>query len=281
MFPLDDFLRCLHSLFYGTCSFFPAHILFWPTLWTSTSLSPKFFTKWLMWMASVTWFNTIRSKPFPTGFPSETIGLHIAKTIFPCNSVISLNYESLQTWTKEKLNTSIHMHIACRFAPVCPLQGPWWWQEIAFQHPPGVSTNPFDGDDHRRWVLKTNQRPSPLPPWSQAPTGHPAWMPPEREPACSGPSEPNVQAVVSLTARGRQGRQELPLEGVKVACCLVSWRQAMFWQPCPKNFPQNQNVILRSKENTPKKHRYPVPSLPINAFFQAPFRKPWRAQCRS
>ena len=97
MFPLDDFLRCLQSLFCGSF-FVPAHVLFWPTLWTSTSLSPKFFTKWMMWMASVTWFNTICSKPFPTGFPSETIGLQISKTLFPCNLVLSLNYESLQTF---------------------------------------------------------------------------------------------------------------------------------------------------------------------------------------
>ena len=103
-------VRCckcfLWMIFWGVCNrffvapvFSSAHILFWPTLWTSTSLSPKFFTKWMMWMASVTWFNTICSKPFPTGFPSETIGLQISKTLFPCNSVISLNYESLQYWT--------------------------------------------------------------------------------------------------------------------------------------------------------------------------------------
>lgn len=91
-----------------------------------------------------------------------------------------------------KLYISMQTHIACHWlAPICPLQGPWWWQKIAFQHLQDVLTN------HRA-------HPSPLPPWSQAPTGHPAWMRPEREPACSGPSEPNVQAVVSLTALARE-----------------------------------------------------------------------------
>ena len=47
-------------------------------LWTSTSLSPKFFTKWVMWMAAVTWFITICSKIFQTGFQSKTIGLQIS-----------------------------------------------------------------------------------------------------------------------------------------------------------------------------------------------------------
>ena len=55
-----------------------------------TSLSPKFFSKWVMWIAAVTWFNTICSKPFQTAFQSET------KTLFLCNFLISLNYECLQ-----------------------------------------------------------------------------------------------------------------------------------------------------------------------------------------
>ena len=58
---------------------FSAHTLFWPMLWTSTSLSPKLFTKWVMWTSAVTWFNTIRSKVFQTGFQSETIGLQYPK----------------------------------------------------------------------------------------------------------------------------------------------------------------------------------------------------------
>ena len=49
---------------------------------------------WLQWPDSIH-FNAICSKPFPTGFPSETISLQISKTLFPCNLVISLNYESL------------------------------------------------------------------------------------------------------------------------------------------------------------------------------------------
>ena len=85
-------VRCCMYLFWmiflGACicffmsPVFSAHTLFWPTLWTSTSLSPKVFTKWVMWMAAVTWFNTICSKPFQTGFQSETIGCKYPKPYF-------------------------------------------------------------------------------------------------------------------------------------------------------------------------------------------------------
>ena len=72
-FFFDDLFRFL---------LFSAHTLIWPTLWTSTSLSPIFFTQWVMWMVSVTWFNTIAQNPFKLDFNPKLLVCKYPKPYF-------------------------------------------------------------------------------------------------------------------------------------------------------------------------------------------------------
>ena len=99
MFPLDDFFEVSAFAFLWLL-FFLLRIFYFDLrcehlLVCHANSSQNAWCRWLQLPDSIH-FNTICSKPFPTGFPSETISLQISKTLFPCNSVISLNYESLQ-----------------------------------------------------------------------------------------------------------------------------------------------------------------------------------------
>ena len=96
VFVLDDFFRCLNSFLYGFL-LFSAHTLFWPTTYAVKHLlvcHPNSSQNEFMWMAAATWFNTVCSKPFQTGFQIwNNWFCKYPKTFFPCNSLISLNYE--------------------------------------------------------------------------------------------------------------------------------------------------------------------------------------------
>ena len=108
MFPLDDFFEVSAFAFLWIL-FFLLRIFYFDLrcehlLVCHPNSSQNAWCGWLQLPDSIH-FNTICSKPFPTG--SETISLQISKTLFPCNSVISLNYESLHP----SIHQSIYIYL--------------------------------------------------------------------------------------------------------------------------------------------------------------------------
>ena len=119
MFPLDDFFEVSAFAFLWLLFFllriFYSDLRCEHLLVCHPNSSQNAWCGWLQLPDSIH-FNTLCSKPFPTGFPSETISLQLSKTLFPCNSVISLNYESLQyiytyTYTYLHIYISTYLHI--------------------------------------------------------------------------------------------------------------------------------------------------------------------------
>ena len=117
MFPLDDFFEVSAFAFLWLLFFllriFYSDLRCEHLLVCHPNSSQNAWCGWLQLPDSIH-FNTLCSKPFPTGFPSETISLQLSKTLFPCNSVISLNYESLQYIYIYIIYIYIHIYIYIR-----------------------------------------------------------------------------------------------------------------------------------------------------------------------
>ena len=148
-------VRCCKCLFWmislGACiRFFLAPVVFcayfiltYSTLWKSTSLSPKFFTKWAMWMAAGTWFNTTCSKLWQLDFNPKQLVCNCPKPYFrviPLFPWIMKAYKSIRAGNWELDILPIHMGKLPHLWTLLPIQKIrclkksteviWWYNDI-------------------------------------------------------------------------------------------------------------------------------------------------------
>ena len=122
------------------CAYF---ILTYSTLWKSTSLSPKFFTKWAMWMAAGTWFNTTCSKLWQLDFNPKQLVCNCPKPYFrviPLFPWIMKAYKSIRAGNWELDILPIHMGKLPHLWTLLPIQKIrclkksteviWWYNDI-------------------------------------------------------------------------------------------------------------------------------------------------------